>query len=544
MPAAAKKSGANTRGGRAGGPKKGTTTKAKVPTQPKEKILKVELNNGVQIPLLGLGTWKWKANTIASGMSNTERAVEFALENGYRHIDTDEKYDNLEEIGNGMKAFFEKQLIEAKKKEQAPVQRQHIFISCKLWGPSHSNVEEAYQRICGQLGVDELDCLYLGTPCALQAKMKEKVSRKDSIKNKGKTSPSIEASSETKEEDNKTKKVLNMHPKNSKGQYLLDEDIDYVDVWKKMERLLFQGRVKSLGLAHFNQDQIYRLLQNCACKPQMVQTELHPLLQNRALLEFCRERGIIVSAFGPASGNMTTSSDNLKSMKKRLNEKLKEKTGAKTEEEEGAPVLKSVLKLAMANKKIEEEKEKNEGNDGRPETSATYTKESSTTENSENNAETTEEKPGQETQSEVKIQIDESTAGNDSSKTVETPQNAEILQLPEKETLTAKSSDASSRSRPPKTTTVRPKNKAPLVRKRSLSQEQRALDNANKALTKTVSVHRTDIDSKINNPDAETIPTTRLAVPSGFSGGNNALKFSEETKIRTIASSHNVVSHH
>ena len=541
MPVATKKPGTNARGG--GGKKSGGKSK-----EPQETVLKVELNNGVQIPLLGLGTWKWKTNT-ASGMNNTERAVEFALENGYRHIDTDEKYDNLEDIGKGMKAFFEKQLG----KEDTPIQRKHIFISCKLWGTSHRNVEEAYQRICGKLGVDQLDCLYLGTPCALQVKMIDKVAKKI----KGKTSPGPN-SSETKVDEKeagkeiKPKKVINLHPKSPEGDYLLDEDIDYVDVWKQMEKLIFNGRVKSLGLAHFNQDQIYRLLQNCACKPQMVQTELHPLLQNRGLLDFCRERGIIVSAFGP-SGSLATSNDSWQSMKKRLNAQLI-KAGAKTEDDEDAPVLKSVLKLAMAKKAlgqslsnatVESEDatamsklqipgnqvgENNEDDNG-PKSDRTYVKETKeTTETAEESGPVGEQPAVEENAESAAIENN-----TEQSENPETPEPA-----PEKEKLVAKTSTNSNRtSRPPKKATVR---KAKGGRKRSVSKEQKALEDANKALTRRDSVR--DIDSKIHNPDAEAI-ASRLAIPGAASGlTNNALKFSEEMKIRSIASSHNVVSHH
>ena len=92
---------------------KSVTSATKKPTKkgpPKEKILKLELNNGTKIPLLGLGTWQWKQYNIATGMTlrNPERAVEFALENGYRHIDADEKYQNLEDIGRGLASFLEK----------------------------------------------------------------------------------------------------------------------------------------------------------------------------------------------------------------------------------------------------------------------------------------------------------------------------------------------------------------------------------------------------------------------------------------------------
>ena len=52
------------------------------------------LNNGVQIPRLGFGTWR-----LAPG-EETENGVSLALESGYRHIDTASQYGNEESVGN------------------------------------------------------------------------------------------------------------------------------------------------------------------------------------------------------------------------------------------------------------------------------------------------------------------------------------------------------------------------------------------------------------------------------------------------------------
>ena len=57
----------------------------------------LQLNDGNEIPSLGLGTW------LARG-SDCELAVEFALKHGYDHIDTAQGYDNERQVGNGVKA--------------------------------------------------------------------------------------------------------------------------------------------------------------------------------------------------------------------------------------------------------------------------------------------------------------------------------------------------------------------------------------------------------------------------------------------------------
>ena len=74
---------------------------------------KVLLNNGVEMPLLGLGIY-------APGQKNeVNQAVRWALETGYRLIDTASVYKNEEEVGQGVK--------------DSGISRDHIFITSKVW---------------------------------------------------------------------------------------------------------------------------------------------------------------------------------------------------------------------------------------------------------------------------------------------------------------------------------------------------------------------------------------------------------------------------
>ena len=84
-------------------------------TQPLGKLL-----SGMEIPLIGLGTWKSKPSEVMN-------AVKVALGVGYRHIDCASIYGNEEEIGEALKKSF----------VEGVVRREEVFITSKLWNTKH-----------------------------------------------------------------------------------------------------------------------------------------------------------------------------------------------------------------------------------------------------------------------------------------------------------------------------------------------------------------------------------------------------------------------
>ncbi len=73
----------------------------------------LKLNNGVEIPQLGLGVWR-----VSEG-NEVESAVQAALACGYRLIDTATIYGNEVGVGKAIKAYG--------------VPRDEIFVTTKLW---------------------------------------------------------------------------------------------------------------------------------------------------------------------------------------------------------------------------------------------------------------------------------------------------------------------------------------------------------------------------------------------------------------------------
>ncbi|WP_137844235.1 aldo/keto reductase [Microbacterium sp. 2FI] len=100
------------------------------------------LNNGVEIPAIGLGVFQTPPD-------ETVAAVAAALQAGYRHIDTAAAYGNEREVGQGIR--------------ESGVDRSEIFIETKVWISDYGYEEtlHAFDKSAGKLGVDEIDLLIL-----------------------------------------------------------------------------------------------------------------------------------------------------------------------------------------------------------------------------------------------------------------------------------------------------------------------------------------------------------------------------------------------
>lgn len=101
-----------------------------------------ELNNGVKIPAIGLGTFQMSPDDAQS-------AVTAALNSGYRLIDTANAYMNEKAVGRGIK--------------EADVKREDVFLSSKLW-PTVYEDDNAVDETLKRLGTDYLDLLFLHQP--------------------------------------------------------------------------------------------------------------------------------------------------------------------------------------------------------------------------------------------------------------------------------------------------------------------------------------------------------------------------------------------
>src|SRR5205807_820634 len=98
---------------------------------------RARLNNNTAIPLLGLGVWQ-----IPDGKPTAD-AVAWALDAGYRHVDTTKIYGNEKGVGEGIR--------------RSGIPRAEIWVTTKLWPTDQLNIRKAFDSSLGRLDVGHID---------------------------------------------------------------------------------------------------------------------------------------------------------------------------------------------------------------------------------------------------------------------------------------------------------------------------------------------------------------------------------------------------
>src|SRR5690606_4688665 len=69
--------------------------------------------------------------------------------------------------------------------------------------------------------------------------------------------------------------------------------------WASMEKGLDMGLTRHIGVSNFNINKLKEILASARIRPEMNQVELHPFLQQKDLLDFCRSNNIHLTAYAP-----------------------------------------------------------------------------------------------------------------------------------------------------------------------------------------------------------------------------------------------------
>lgn len=107
---------------------------------------KIKMNNGVEIPQLGLGVYLTKSG------SECINAIHWALEAGYRHVDTAKFYKNEKDVGEAIK--------------NSGINRKEVFVTTKLWNEDHGydSALKAFDKSLKTLNIDYIDCYLIHWP--------------------------------------------------------------------------------------------------------------------------------------------------------------------------------------------------------------------------------------------------------------------------------------------------------------------------------------------------------------------------------------------
>jgi aldehyde reductase len=212
------------------------------------RLRRLPLNHGSdQMPALGFGT-------LIPDAAGTVTATRDALEAGFRHFDCAERYRNEREVGEALQAGL----------AAGGIARSDIFVTTKLWNTNHrpERVAPAFEGSLDRLRLEYLDLYLIHTPFAFQP---------------------------GEEQD----------PRDQSGGVIYDDGVTLLDTWRAMENLVDLGRCRAIGLSDINLNQLLPIYEAARIKPAVVQVEAHPYLPETELLEFCKEKGIVLLAFAP-----------------------------------------------------------------------------------------------------------------------------------------------------------------------------------------------------------------------------------------------------
>ncbi|KAL2329791.1 hypothetical protein Fmac_017372 [Flemingia macrophylla] len=199
-----------------------------------------------RMPIIGLGTAPESASVVS-----TKDAVLEAIKQGYRHFDAASAYGVEQDVGEAIAQALQLGLVAS---------RDQLFITSKLWVTDNQPhlIIPALKRSLRTLNLEYLDLFLIHWPITAKP---------------GKVTYPIEQSE--------------LLPFDMKG------------VWESMEKCQRLGLTKAIGVSNFSTDRLRKLLSFATIPPAVNQVEINLAWQQKKLREFCKAKGITLTAFSP-----------------------------------------------------------------------------------------------------------------------------------------------------------------------------------------------------------------------------------------------------
>ncbi|KAG1358791.1 Deoxymugineic acid synthase 1 [Cocos nucifera] len=281
-------------------------------------IPEVALSSGGQaMPVVGMGT----ASYPPASKETRRSAILEAIGLGYRHFDTASFYGTEQSLGKAIAEAIQLGLVK----------REELFITSKLWGTDAygDRVVPALRESLRNLQLDYLDLYLVHWPLSLKPGGTAFPINKDDI-----LPLDLKSVWEAMEECQrlglaKSIGVSNFScKKNLQLDYLdlylvhwplslkpggtafpINKDdilpLDLKSVWEAMEECQRLGLAKSIGVSNFSCKKLENVLSVATIPPAVNQVEMHPVWQQKKLMDFCKDKGIQVCAYSPLGANGT-----------------------------------------------------------------------------------------------------------------------------------------------------------------------------------------------------------------------------------------------
>ena len=211
-------------------------------------VPKKKLNNGMELPCIGMGTFGSDRFTP----EQVSGAVGGAIRTGYRLFDCAAVYGNEDRIGEVFKQAY----------DDGVVKREELTIMTKVWNDQHREVAKSCRKSIEDLQAGYIDIFFIHWPF-----------------------PNYHApgcSADSRNPDSRP--------------FSVDE---FLDTYRQIEALVDEGFVKGIGLSNMTIPKLEAVLDQVRIKPVAHEMELHPCFQQQELFDYLVARAIQPIGFMP-----------------------------------------------------------------------------------------------------------------------------------------------------------------------------------------------------------------------------------------------------